>query len=395
VRAAGVNEDKPLIGVEEGITRTRRSGGLGVRRELSGRAVLIIGSVLLLLLLTGCGGGEDTNDSASVNGPAPPPDQLNHYIGTQTSTDIWTLTLDHTLHTFILSSSANAVNRSGSFVGLSNGLVKITDMSGLVGYGVEVQGAAVLLRPSTEDDQIVFFVSQDGCPHLTSTASFNGITLLGSTSTQGSPAYGTLSLTQNGAAFNAAINNFDIGGKPLPGRQLVSGACNSTNNTVSFPTGQQNAFVNLADSLSGIFFVADPSGNSSVGVLPPGKAIDPSLVTMGSYLGIVYDPGGAKPTQIVGFGPGSASSITGGAFDAIDTDPFNAHLNNLTITFGAQSTNGLFTGGTIADSVTNYSFAPLVTVVGLSSAGKVDTLILGISFDFKSNTPVLIFLAGR
>jgi hypothetical protein len=81
-------------------------------------------------------------------------------------------------------------------------------------------------------------------------------------------------------------------------------------------------------------------------------------------------------TDAVGFGPGSGNSISGGVYSNIDTDPFSAHATDYVISLGAQTSPGLFPGGTL--TVRSQTLQTFDVVVGQVN-GKF--VLLGVTLD--------------
>jgi len=120
--------------------------------------------------------------------------------------------------------------------------------------------------------------------------------------------------------------------------------------------------------------------------------IDPSQIStaMGvGYLGFVFKRNSTPITTFVGFGPGSGTSITGGAFANQDTDAFNAHGTDITISLPGANDNG-FLQGQVTDS--NGTHSPFVAII-TNSGGKY--FLFGITTDTSTTTPYAILLAQQ
>jgi hypothetical protein len=84
------------------------------------------------------------------------------------------------------------------------------------------------------------------------------------------------------------------------------------------------------------------------------------------FNGYVFKRNETPRVTFVGFGPGSGTSVSGGAYANIDTDPFANHGTDITLNLTTTSANG-FLQGTLTDSAgTHDPFVGLVT----SNAGK-------------------------
>ena len=172
---------------------------------------------------------------------------------------------------------------------------------------------------------------------------------------------------------NFAFNSFTLEEATGTSNTLTGLACDSNLKVFSFtnPAGIKST---VAFSASGLMVIDNGTGIPAVGIKQPAANIFPSLIFGGQYLGTVFyandrttscpfpiPPGcRANPlsaTDFVGFGPGSATSISGGIYQNIGSDPFSAHGTNYGITLGTQTSPGLFTGSTLTigtNTLTNF-----------------------------------------
>jgi hypothetical protein len=200
--------------------------------------------------------------------------------------------------------------------------------------------------------------------------------------------------------YNAVLNSYLLSGGlrsqsgPLPN----PGACSQ--GIIQFPnvpTGSGGTTTVTVVPASNGLYVMD-LGTDSVTLAHKGAAVGTatflnasaiSNVMAGSYLGVIFKRNSTPITTLVGFGPGSGSSITGGGYSNIDSDPFSAHANNVTITLTSVNSNGFLTG-TVTDA--NGTHSPFVAVASLSD-GKY--FLYGITTDTSTTTPYAIFLAQQ
>jgi hypothetical protein len=111
-----------------------------------------------------------------------------------------------------------------------------------------------------------------------------------------------------------------------------------------------------------------------------------SVATGDTFLGVIYEPA-LNPATIttVGFTATSGTTLTG--FDPLTT---GGPSNGLMITLGAQSSPGLFTGGTLQEGMTtDANFAAIANTLG-AAPGKL--VVYGIAFNTVKNTPVSVLL---
>jgi hypothetical protein len=107
------------------------------------------------------------------------------------------------------------------------------------------------------------------------------------------------------------------------------------------------------------------------------------IATGDIFLGVISEPGPSPgTTRIVGFNATSSTLLSG--FDPLTS---NNPSNGIVINLGAQSSPGLFTGGSLTEGAdTDPNFEAIAIIVG---AKKV---LYGISFDATKNTPVSVLL---
>ena len=108
-----------------------------------------------------------------------------------------------------------------------------------------------------------------------------------------------------------------------------------------------------------------------------------------TYLGAIFTRNSSPITTFVGFGPGSGTSISGGAYINQDSDPFSAPATNVTINLTSVDANG-FLEGTVTDSTTGLTHTPFVAML-TQNGGQF--FIFGITTDTSTTTPYVILLA--
>jgi hypothetical protein len=105
------------------------------------------------------------------------------------------------------------------------------------------------------------------------------------------------------------------------------------------------------------------------------------------FLGVSWKPATGQ-RQMVGFGPGSGTSIAGGAFANPGSDSFTNHPDDETISITQQSENGLLKGTLTSTAGTT----PFVAVASQIS-GK--WVLFGTAQDGANSQPWNIFLLEK
>lgn len=398
----------------------------------SGRLWLLFGLAALPQLATvGCG-------SSNAAPPAPPPGlatptpagQSNSYYGPQSPADMWQASIDHITNVF----SAEDLTNSSS--GVINGALSIQNPTEFLtlaqtsvsppfqqfGYGLEVPGRVLLLRPGNNTTALAAMVPGT-CVTINGNTTFQFVTLVDlNWASSTAPAYGSVQAAVNANTWT--FSNFSqstLASSSQPGT-LSPGTCGTSagNTSITVPP--------TAPSTTGAIVVVGPSGffvanqlltDSStgkqfgaVGTIQPSGSLDTSSIASTGYYGFMFEPSVSPgcvgntciaPTQMVTFGNASCPSgvkpsstaICGAVFQQ---DVLSGPQQDLLLDLGAedQSQFGLYKNATIqiADpnktcSLTGTCTLPAVAVVG-NSEGKF--AIFAIAQDTVNNSPMIICL---
>jgi Putative Ig domain len=300
------------------------------------------------------------------------------YVGTQAPGDVWQLGISHVNATNgVIGFQDQGSNGLAGPLGGANSLQFSTFpngfISGIIGLfsrtAVEAPDEMVLFVPPVEGrllggatDRVVVAVANT-CPQPTETTNYQFVALADEDFDLTKDAYGVAAVTQTSAnSYNFALNSFTLEGATGTSNRLASLTCDS-NLKVFSSTSATGIVSTVGISASGVMVIDNGTGIPAVGVQQPVANLPATAILGAQYLGTVfyandkvltvcplhyscyYPP--APATDLVGFGPGSASSISGGTYQKFSTDPFSAHGTSYTITLGTQIRPGLFTGGTL------------------------------------------------
>lgn len=331
------------------------------------------------------------------------------YVGTQSPGDLWSLSVNDSASNFTATNQSASLTYSGSFSVLPNGFYKTTITSstdpqlpaGTNGYALEVPGVAIVISLGGGADKPIAAITAGTCP--TGTLSSGDLINLGHSTYDSttSESYAVVNGTQSGANYNFTLDSYLLSGTlrtsvsgPLPN----PGTCSNGVITVpNVPAQNGGSSTVTAVSAPNGLYVLDLGRNSltntgqggAVGTTTNISASQVSSAMGLNYLGFVFKRNSTPITTFVGFGPGSGTSITGGSYTALDTDPFNNHGTNITIDLPATNSNG-FLQGTVTDS--NGTHTPFVAVI-TNSGGKY--FLFGITTDTTTTTPYAILLAQQ
>jgi hypothetical protein len=313
------------------------------------------------------------------------------YVGTQAPGDVWQLGISHASATtgtmgFQDQGSNGLAGPLGGassvqFSTFPNGFI-----SGIFGLfnpypAVEVPGDMVLLVPPVGGGRLgggttdrVVVAAANTCPQLTATTNYQFVALADEDFDLTKDAYGLLAVTQTGGnSYNFAFNSFTLEGATGTSSTLSGLSCDS-NLKVFSSTSATGIISTVAISADGVVVLDNGTGIPAVGVQQPAANLPATVILDAQYLGTVFFandkvlticPGIPNPcrtppaaaTDLVGFGPGSSTSISGGTYQNISSDPFSNHGTSYGITLGTQIRPGLFTGGTLAigtNTLTNF-----------------------------------------
>ncbi len=330
------------------------------------------------------------------------------YQGTQSPGDLWFLTVDSAGLTFSAVNSSASLNYAGTLAALPNGFYKTTLTAstdpnlpiGTTGYTVEVPGTAVLMSLGGSTDKPIVAITAGPCPTTASISTLTGslIDIGKSTydSTQ-SESYEKISSVLVSGSYKVTQQSFLLDGTQLNSGSLPDGTC--TNSVINIPNVPQSeggtANYTAITGPSNGMYVLD-MGKNSITQAGEGGAIGSSTPLTGAplsdafaqnYFGFLFTRNSTPITNFVGFSPLSGTSINGGTYTNLDTDPFDSHGTSITIDLPATNTNG-FLEGTLTD--TNGAHTPFVAII-TKSAGKY--YLFGITTDTSNTTPYVVMLA--
>ncbi|HEV3374492.1 MAG TPA: hypothetical protein VG051_02240 [Candidatus Acidoferrum sp.] len=317
-----------------------------------------------------------TNYSITIN-------PSTSFVGTQAPGDIWQLLISHSDAThgiFKESDQGNgglpgtiSFSRTKFFfptiAGFRRDIAHIfcslfpRRCTTIFGYAVEMQDEMALIQPDGMGSRVVASVA-NSCPQLSAAASYQFVTLPTKTFTTTDAAYGNVGVTQISTSpktYSLITNTFLLDTTASTVNSMQTGVlCDSTLQVLSF-TGNGPGPTTMAFSGHGALVIDNGLGIPSVGLQQPGGALSTSGtngILAGQYLGVLFQPNMspgslANPgpiSQMVGFGPSTGTTLTGGIYVSPDTDPISNHLTDHVITLGTQAPTspGLFTGGTLA-----------------------------------------------
>lgn len=327
----------------------------------------------------------------------------NNYVGAQSPGDVWLFTLDDTGNTFIAQNQTAGLSYAGTTTALPNGFLQtlITTSNdpnlpvGSVGYAVEVPNVAAMLALGGPTDKPVGLVAQSPCPTLSGTTNVQLINLGKSTydATQ-TESYASVIASQSSSNYNLSVNSYLLDGtlRTAHSGTLPSGTCNGNTITIpGVPTGNGPVTVTVAPASNGLYVIdLGPGQGAAIG--SQSFAVDAATVNAAmsaQYIGAVFTRNSSPITTFVGFGPGSGTSISGGAFVNQESDPFSAHGSNLTINLTGVNASG-FLQGTVSDTNTGLTHTPFVAML-TQNGGQF--FLFGITTDTGASTPYVILLA--
>lgn len=236
----------------------------------------------------------------------------------------------------------------------------------LFGYAVEMQDEMALMQPDAVGSKVVAAVA-NSCPQLSLSmpTSYRFVTLPSKTFAITDAAYGNVAVTQTSTSpnvYSLTFNSFQLDGTQHPSNTFPAVSCDSTFQVLTIP-GTSPGPVTMAFSGHGAMVIDNGTGIPSVGLQQPANPLSTSGmngILAGQYLGVFFRPNSAPGTfqnpahitQMVGFGPNTGATLTGGIFVSPGGDLISAHPNDQVVTLGAQTSPGLFPGGTLAIGTT-------------------------------------------
>ena len=310
------------------------------------------------------------------------------YLGAQAGGgDRFQACFDRTRNTFSFDDqSSKAVTISGTLTPNASypNLFDLQVITPTDGTAVEMPNTALLINPtkiqtrtySAPHEPIAFVLRQSpfACP--APGTEFLFVTLPGVPWTTANVAYGTMTLTNTTLNINGALLN---GTSSTP--ETDGYGCDLIGSLLRY-TDASGFNRYLAVSAAGLF--VGSSSDNIAGLPAPTSPV--SIATGDTFLGMIYEPA-LNPATIttVGFTATSSTTLTG--FDPLTA---GGPSNGLVITLGAQSSPGLFAGGTLQEGMTtDANFAAIANTLG-AAPGKM--VLYGITFNIVKNTPVSVLL---
>jgi hypothetical protein len=356
------------------------------------RLASLIGPMVFALIACGCGGGGgggghhhggggggSGNNFSCTSGTA--------YFGDQVGGgDEFGWCVAHNNNSFSFTDlTLNGSPTNGGFAADATfvNLLGLT-VSASAGTALEMPNTQLLVSPgnlitgvNANNNAVVLISKQAGfCPPAGS--NYNFVTLPKSGWFTTNPAYGTVSL----ASGSLGLTVKDINGNSM-GNENDSYTCDSSTSFLTFTQSSNGKVRTVATSPQGLF--VDTAGSGGAGLLQATSNVG-STVAAGTFLGLIYQPDGTNKVQVVGFRPGGCAAPLCG----FDPSTAGQPSNGMTLIPGAESTPGLFTGGTFVDTNTDSPFVVVANTVMVNGTNKV--VLYGITFDSTANTAVSVLL---
>ena len=292
--------------------------------------LLLALAVSAQLAAVGCG-------SSNNPPPAPPPGlatpapagNSNSYYGPQSPADMWQASINRSSNLF---TAEDLTNTSQGIITGAFSIQNPTDFLTLAqtnvsppfqqfGYGLEIPGRVLLLRPGTNTAALAA-MAPGTCLSINGSAAFQFVALVDQNwASKTSTAYGTVQVAGN--ATNWTFSNFSqytLSSLSQQATTLAAGTCGSTtgNTAVTIPPPTSTSTgPSVVVGPSGFFvsdqLLTDPSsGNQfgAVGTIQPSSAIDTGSVRSATYYGFMFEPAVSSgcvgticsaPTQMVTF----------------------------------------------------------------------------------------------
>jgi hypothetical protein len=310
----------------------------------------------------------------------------NAYTGVSSPGDIWQFVSNTALNQFTATNQTTGALYTGTTLSqlLPNGLTQTTITTstdpnlpvGSTGFGVELPGVGATFSLGGATDRPVVLIPQSPCPTISAGATVQFVHL-------GKPdydatmseSYATATVTQAGSVYNVTVNSYLLDGTlrtQQSGALPTGGTC--SNGVITFPnvptSDGSTTTVTVVAASNGLYLIDDgPGRGSSVGSQNFIGSTQLSAALSNGFTGYVFKRNAVAPnpiTTFVGFGPGSGTSITGGTYANITTDPFANHGTDITVDLSSVNSNG-FLQGTLTDAAGTHT--PLVGLV-TNNGGK-------------------------
>lgn len=321
----------------------------------------------------------------------------NAYIGVASPGDVWLFQTNSALNQFSATNQTTGSTYTGTTQAqaLANGFTKTTITAsndsnlpaGAIGYGVEVPGVGAMFTLGGSTDKPVALIPQGPCPTIGGTATaqlvHTGKPDYDSTTSE---SYASVAATQTGGNYNLTVSSYLLDGtlRTSQSGQLPVGTCSNGVMTIpNVPTsGGGTTTVTVAAATNGLYIVdLGPGHGSAIGSQNFVGETGLNAALSNGFNGVAFKRNAIAPnplTTFVGFGPGSGTSITGGAYTNIDTDSFASHGTDITIDLPTVNPNEFLQGTLIDGAGTHTPFVALVT----NNGGKY--FIFGITTDMNN-----------
>ena len=326
----------------------------------------------------------------------------NAYFGAQSPGDVWLFVVNESASQFSATNQSTGLSYSGTFSALPNGFLATTISSsndpnlraGTTGFGVESPSVGAMFALAGSADKPVALIVQGPCPTFSAATTAQLINLgKSSYNSTSSESYASVTATQSGSDYEFSDDSYLLDGalRTAESGPLPTGTCSNGMITIpNVPTSGGGTVTVTALTNNGLYVIdlgvgkgAAVGSQNFVGTAGLGAAL------ANNFLGVLFKRNSTPITTFVGFGPGSGTSITGGAFSNITSDPFSNHGTGVTIDLSTVNANG-FLQGTLADSEGTHS--PFVGMVS-NNANKV--FIFGITTDTSTTTPYAVILIQK
>ncbi|MFA6431450.1 MAG: hypothetical protein WCV91_03605 [Candidatus Margulisiibacteriota bacterium] len=290
-------------------------------------------------IFNGCSrSNNDTTTTTTLHGSTA-------YIGTQTPGDVWSWSLG--AGTFSATNETTNVTLQGTFTTLASGFLK-----GVVSitndpdrphwtndnfYMLEYPDTMLLVKPAGTGDLLITCAARmSSTPEV---GRYNFVKFPYPGWTTNNKAYGTVEVTNNGDLFNFFITAYKM-----------DGTLKSTEEETGYGISD-GRFIRAGSSLevfmtpSGIFH-GDSAGSAGFAGVKNETVTVSDLISK-NYRGVLFDynsSSGLGSTPLIGAGPHPtlANSIKGWEYSDVDNNVTSA--TEVTLTFGAQDSTGVFSG---------------------------------------------------
>jgi hypothetical protein len=344
-------------------------------------------------------------DSLSATGIAPlsititATGTANVYFGTQSPGDVWLFVTIPSAGEFSATDQTSGFTYTGTVQVLPNGFEQTVISAsndpnfpaGSTGYGVEVPGVGAMFTLAGATDKPIALLAQGPCPAISGTATAELVNLgKSSYDSTTSESYATVTATESGSDYNFTLDSYLLAGTlRSQSGALPQGTC--SNGIITIPnvpqSGGGTTTVTAAAATNGLYVIDDgPSNGGSVGSQNFVGSSGLSAALANNFLGVLFKRNSVPISTFVGFGPGSGTSISGGDYVNITTDPFSSHGTDTIIDLPTLNSNG-FLQGTITDG--DGTHTPFVAIV--SNNGN-NVFIFGITTDTSTTTPYAVIL---